>query len=62
MKKIYLNPTTEIVSVHLCGMLATSDPNVKVDQEETPIDAGLVESRRRNRTVWDDEEKQEEDF
>lgn len=59
MKKEYIEPKTELFAVTLSGMLAASDPDVKVDKEEEAIEAGNVESRRRH-TVWDDEE--EEDY
>ena len=57
MKKIYEMPETKVIKVALSAMIATSDPKVTVDTEDS-VDAEDVESRRR-RNVWDDAEEEE---
>lgn len=42
MKKIYLQPQTDVVDVELEEMIATS---VDIDSESTPIDAAGADSR-----------------
>ena len=58
MKKIYIQPSLEVTKIQTQSMIAGSTPKVIVDTDEDAIDAGTVESRRRD--MWDDEE--EEDF
>ena len=58
MKKTYQIPETVTMKIATSMILSASDPNVKVDKNES-VDAGDVESRRSN-NVWDEED--EEDF
>ena len=58
MKKIYQIPEAVKTEMATSMILAASDPNVKVDKNES-VNADDVESRRSN-NVWDEEE--EEDF
>ena len=58
MKKIYQTPETVTIKIATPMLLIGSDPQVGADPNETPVDAGDVESRRNN-NMWDDEE---EDF
>ena len=60
MKKIYLNPTTEIIKIDIQRLLTTSDVGVG----NTPTDPATSDSRRRNRRKndwdeWDEEEEEE---
>ncbi len=59
MKKIYMMPNCQVIKVTLTTMIATSTPDVIVDDTEE-VDADKVESRRHN-DVWDDEEDEEDD-
>ena len=50
MKKIYLNPTTEIVKIDIQRLLTTSD----IEVGDTPTDPASSDSRRRHNNEWDD--------
>ncbi len=52
-------PNCQVIKVTLTTMIATSTPDVIVDDTEE-VDADKVESRRHN-DVWDDEEDEEDD-
>ena len=54
MKKIYKNPTTEIVNIEMAQMIAASEITVGVS--ETPYDGEQIESRRGS-SLWDDDEE-----
>ena len=58
MKKIYEMPVTEVMKIATHTILAGSPgkPNAPVDPIEGEVEAGGIESRRRN--VWDDEEEE----
>ena len=58
MKKIYMMPNCQVIKVTLTTMIATSTPDVIVDDTEE-VDADKVESRRHN-DVWDDEEEEDD--
>ena len=59
MKKIYMMPNCQVIKVTLTTMIATSTPDVIVDDTEE-VDADKVESRRHN-DVWDDEDEEDEE-
>ena len=62
MKKIYLNPTTDIVTIEVAKIIAASNPKPEgfaEDLDQTGGDGGNALSRR---SVWDDEEEDEEDL
>ena len=60
MKKIYINPEINLVSVKVQVMQAASPSGEgKFDPNETPQDPAGFDSRRSN-NVWDEED--EEDF
>ena len=55
MKKNYISPDTIEVKIQLSHLIATSDPNVIVTNDDS-VEAGSVESRRYRYDAWDDEE------
>lgn len=62
MKKTYINPETSIILLTMHGMIATSNPDGfdgTLDNDE-PIETSDMLSRERRRTVWDDEEEEDE--
>ena len=62
MKKAYINPETDIVLLTLQTMIAGSNPEGfdGNPDDENPINPEDILSRRRQRTVWDDEEEEKE--
>jgi len=60
MKKVYINPTIEIVKVTTCNMIATSIQDAvtetTLDPDATPIDNPSGMDSRQGRGFWDDEE------
>lgn len=59
MKKSYINPQTRIVLLTMRTMIAVSGFDEKMDNNE-PINPETILSRRR--TVWDDEDEEDEDW
>ena len=60
MKKIYQTPKMVTMKIASSTILSASDPEVKVDKEES-IEAAEVESRSfRNRNLWEEEEEDEQ--
>ena len=60
MKKIYHTPKMVTMKIATSTILSASDPDVKVDKEES-IEAAEVESRSfRNRNLWEEEEEDEQ--
>ena len=59
MKKTYLTPETILTEIELQKMIATSDPQIKPEEEADP--EGEVLSRRR-RDVWEEDEEEEEEW
>ena len=61
MKKVYINPTIEIVKVTTCNMIATSIQDAvtetKLDPNATPIDDPSEMESRGGRGFWDDEDE-----
>ena len=59
MKKLYIEPKTELIDVKLCSMIAVSDRGI--DNEEADMDGnGDYNDARRSNNAWDEED--EEDF
>ena len=53
MKKIYNAPSLEIVIIKTAGMIATSNPDIIVNNDSNvSVDADKVESRQYD--IWDD--------
>lgn len=59
MKKIYIIPTVNIVKVKPVCMLSDS---IAKGEEFDSGNGDVVLGRRDRKTVWDDEEEDEEDF
>jgi hypothetical protein len=59
MKKTYQIPETVTMKIATSMLLITSDPQVGLDKDAAPVDAGEVDARRSN-NAWDEE--YEEDF
>lgn len=59
MKKTYQIPETVTMKIATSMLLITSDPQVGLNKDATPVDAGEVDARRSN-NAWDEED--EEDF
>lgn len=59
MKKIYKNPTLNIVEIKTSQMIAASP-------EEVPVATGPAQewggARQHNTSIWDDEELDDEEF
>ena len=62
MKKLYITPFTMMMNVELQKVIAASKESVPVDEDYTERDPNNVASRRRRRSVWDDEEDFEEEY
>ena len=60
MKKVYINPTIEIVKVTTCNMIATSIQDAvtetKLDPNAPSINDPSEMESRQGRGFWDDEE------
>jgi hypothetical protein len=58
MKKTYINPNMVVVRLAMTKPLATSDPNVRLNLDDS-VDAGDVEAKAYNpisgKNVWDTE-------
>lgn len=63
MKKIYISPDTEVLSIIVPPILAGSPgtPAAPVNPDEEEVDPDEIESRRRNNNCWDDEDEFEDD-
>ena len=63
MKKLYIEPNTEIVIVDVkTTLLTASDPqNQPLDKDEDPITDGNEIGSRRYNDVWDEEFEEEEE-
>ena len=59
MKKTYINPETSIVLLTMQKMIAVSDFNENLDNND-PINPEDMLSREKRRSVWDEEEDEEE--
>lgn len=61
MKKVYEFPVTDVMELSPSVILTGSveEPNAGINPDDD-VDAGDIESRRRN-NVWDDEEDEEDD-
>lgn len=61
MKKVYEFPVTDVMELSPSVILTGSveEPNAGINPDDD-VDAGAIESRRRN-NVWDDEEDEEDD-
>ncbi len=59
MKK-YIKPAIEVANIEIQTVLTGASETVVVDTSET-VEAADIESRR-NYSVWDDEELEEEEF
>ncbi len=62
MKKIYISPDTEVLSIIVPPIMAGSPgtPAAPVNPDEE-VDPDEIESRRRNNNCWDDEDEFEDD-
>ncbi|MBR4898637.1 MAG: hypothetical protein IKZ48_07630 [Prevotella sp.] len=62
MKKIYLSPDTEVLSIIVPSIMTGSPgtPDAQVDPGEEEVDPEDIESRR-NHNRWDDEDDYEDD-
>ena len=58
MKKTYINPETSIVMLTVQKMIAVSGFNENLDDSEI-IEANDMLSREKRRSVWDEEEEEE---
>ena len=54
MKKIYLAPRMETVSISLLGMLATSDPNVQYSPQQKVDKNVEALGNERKSSIWQD--------
>ena len=62
MKKTYLSPETDLLLIATQNLMAVSGFDENLDNDDT-ITPDRMLSRRRQSTVWDDEElEEEEDF
>ena len=62
MKKTYLSPETDLLLIATQNLMAVSGFDENLDNDDT-ITPDQMLSRRRQSTVWDDEElEEEEDF
>ena len=57
MKKTYIIPEVEIHAISVEGLIATSDPNVKISTTSGSINAGEVGAKGNTQSydVWDDD-------
>ena len=62
MKKLYITPFTMMMNVELQKVIAASKDSIPVNEDYTETNPNSVASRRRRRSVWDDEEEMEEEF
>ena len=58
MKKTYINPETSIVLLTVQKMIAVSGFNENLDDNEA-IETTEMLSREKRRSVWDEEEEEE---
>ena len=58
MKKTYINPETSIVMLTVQKMIAVSGFNENLDDNET-IETTEMLSREKRRSVWDEDEEEE---
>jgi len=54
MKKVYINPTTDIVNIEMAQMIAASGEKLEISNSETVEDASVAESH--SSSIWDDDE------
>jgi hypothetical protein len=59
MKKTYMKPSTLLTAVGMHKMICVSDPKVGINREVS-VDANSIESRRGNKSVWDDEDEEDD--
>ena len=54
MKKTYMKPSTQLITLDTKLLLNASNPSVSINNGGS-VDAGSVESRR-SHSIWDDDE------
>jgi len=54
MKKTYMKPSTQLITLNTKPLLSASDPVVGINRDGH-VNAGAVESRR-SHSIWDDDE------
>ncbi len=63
MKKTYFSPATDVLEIEVKEMILAGSPEGFTNDvdEKDPIDPENMLSRRRNNSVWGDEEELEEE-
>ncbi len=62
MKKTYINPNIKVVMINTSGHMLSGSNDSMGHQGDYNSETVTIGSRRDRKTVWDDEEEDEEDF